>query len=78
MENVQHYCKSINSDIIYTDEIVHSICNCLCNNMPYTEISKIVFGKDLALRLKVLSTFFIQLQLNDTLICVMFYNTRPI
>lgn len=47
LENVQHYCKSINSDIIYTDEIVHSICNCLCNNMPYTEISKIVFGKDL-------------------------------
>ena len=52
LENVQHYCKSINSDIIYTDEIVHAICNCLCNNMPYAEISKIVFGKDLNEQIK--------------------------
>lgn len=47
LENVQHYCKSINSDIIYTDEIVHAICKCICKGMPYADISKTVLGKDI-------------------------------
>ena len=52
LENVQHYCRSIDSDIIYTDEIVHNICKELCNNISYAEISKRVFGKEINSQIK--------------------------
>ena len=52
LENVQHYCKSINSNIIYTDEMVHGICRCLCQSMPYEDIAKIVFNSELTEPLK--------------------------
>ena len=38
LENVQHYYKSINSPIIYTDDIVNKICYGLEKSMPYKQI----------------------------------------
>lgn len=38
LENVQHYCRSINSDIIYTDDIVNNICIGLCDGRSYNDI----------------------------------------
>lgn len=39
LQNVQHYCKSINSEIIYTDDIVNKICIGLEKQMSYDDIA---------------------------------------
>lgn len=52
LENVQHYYKSIDAPVIYSDEIVHKICYGLSLSMPFQQISEQLLGLQYTEQLK--------------------------
>ena len=52
LENVQHYYKSINAPVIYTDEIVHTICRGLVQSIPYQQICEQMLNLEYTEQLK--------------------------